>query len=158
MSANFLSIREATREDVPEILTLYAQPDYDDGKVLKNADAAKIWERCAIYPYYKFFVATEGKEIVGVYALLVMDNLGHLGSPSAVVEGVAVSPRAQGVGVGSAMMRHALEHAAAKGCYKLALSSNEKRHRAHKFYEKLGFSRHGVSFSIVPFAKPQVAP
>ena len=36
----------------------------------------------------------------------------------------------------------------AKGCYKLVLSSNAKRERAHAFYESLGFERHGYSFRI----------
>jgi len=34
------------------------------------------------------------------------------------------------------------------GCYKLVLSSNQKRARAHAVYESLGFQRHGFSFSI----------
>jgi len=32
------------------------------------------------------------------------------------------------------------------GCYKLALSSNLKRAGAHRFYDSLGFERHGFSF------------
>ena len=32
------------------------------------------------------------------------------------------------------------------GCYKLALSSNLKRADAHRFYDSLGFERHGFSF------------
>ena len=28
------------------------------------------------------------------------------------------------------------------------LSSNLKRERAHRFYEKLGFTQHGVSFEV----------
>ena len=35
-----------------------------------------------------------------------------------------------------------------KHCYKLVLSSNAKRARAHEFYDKLGFRRHGISFWI----------
>ena len=42
------------------------------------------------------------------------------------------------------------QHARAWGCYKLALSSNRRRERAHAFYESLGFERHGVSFVIDP--------
>jgi predicted GNAT family acetyltransferase len=34
------------------------------------------------------------------------------------------------------------------GCYKLMLSSNIKRDLAHQFYEKLGFKKHGYSFTI----------
>ena len=46
------------------------------------------------------------------------------------------------------MMTYARELARQAGCYKLVLSSNRKRERAHAFYESLGFQRHGISFLI----------
>jgi GNAT superfamily N-acetyltransferase len=46
------------------------------------------------------------------------------------------------------MMNHAMALAHEAGCYKLALSSNLKRTRAHAFYDSLGFERHGVSFLV----------
>ena len=46
------------------------------------------------------------------------------------------------------MMEFALERCRQKGCYKLVLSSNAKRTRAHAFYELLGFERHGYSFRV----------
>ena len=52
-------------------------------------------------------------------------------------------------GIGQAMMRFRHRaRAADKGCYKLVLSSNAKRERAHAFYESLGFERHGYSFRV----------
>jgi GNAT superfamily N-acetyltransferase len=45
-------------------------------------------------------------------------------------------------------MNAAMEIAGQRGCYKLALSSNLKRHAAHAFYEHLGLQRHGVSFLV----------
>ncbi len=93
--------------------------------------------------------------MVGTFALLIMDNLGHLGAPSALVEDVAVDPAAQGHGIGKAMMRHAMALAAESGCYKLALSSNLKREKAHAFYDSLDFERHGFSFRMaLPAAPP----
>jgi GNAT superfamily N-acetyltransferase len=46
------------------------------------------------------------------------------------------------------MMNHAISEARFKGCYKVALSSNLKRERAHAFYESIGFERHGYSFLL----------
>jgi predicted GNAT family acetyltransferase len=102
----------------------------------------------ARYPHYKLFVAEDAGRIVGTYAFLFMHNLGHLGAPSAIVEDVAVDPASQGRGIGQAMMRHAVERARDLGCYKLMLSSNIQRGRAHAFYDQLGFERHGISFRI----------
>lgn len=142
--------REATRDDLPEVLRLYAQPDLDDGETLPLADAERVFERIARYPDYTIHVALRDGQVVGTFALLVMDNLGHLGAPSAVIEDVAVDPAWQSHGIGRTMMRYALRVCAGKGCYKAALSSNLTRHRAHAFYESLGFERHGYSFRLSP--------
>jgi ribosomal protein S18 acetylase RimI-like enzyme len=141
-------IREAARTDLPDILRLYAQSDMDDGLVLSLADAERLFDRMARYPDYRIYVAIRDDRIVGTFALLIMDNLGHRGAPSGVIEDVAVDPQCQGQGIGKTMMQHALRLCGEKGCYKLALSSNLKRERAHAFYESLGFERHGYSFSV----------
>jgi GNAT superfamily N-acetyltransferase len=39
-----------------------------------------------------------------------------------------------------------LQYAKEKGCYKMSLSSNLRREKAHQFYESLGFKKHGFSF------------
>ena len=88
--------------------------------------------------------------MLGSYALLVMHNLAHGGTPSAVVEDVVVDSDQQGRGIGRQLMTHAKDQARAAGCYKLALSSNRQRHAAHAFYESLGFDQHGLSFLIEP--------
>jgi GNAT superfamily N-acetyltransferase len=142
-----VQLRPAARADLPAVLALYAQPGLDDGKVLALPAAEAVFDRMARYPDYTLWVAVdEHDRVVGSYALLVMDNLAHRGTPSAVVEDVVVEPALQGRGVGRAMMAHALDTARAKGCYKLALSSNAKRTGAHAFYDSLGFKRHGISF------------
>jgi ribosomal protein S18 acetylase RimI-like enzyme len=143
-----LSIREAAKSDLPDLLRLYSQPELDNGDVLPVSSAERIFERMASYPNYKVYVALKGTLVVGTFALLIMDSLGGLGVPSAIIEDVAVDPAHQGQGIGREMMRKALELAAENGCYKAALSSNLRRERAHAFYESLGFERHGYSFRI----------
>jgi len=142
-------LREAKPADIPGMLGLYGQNGYDDGRVLDIKTATAILEKTAYYPFYRFYVAEEGDSIVGTFALLVMDNIGHMGAPSAVVESVAVAPAHQGTGVGRHMMTYSMQVARSHGCYKLALSSSDKRHRAHEFYEKIGFTRHGASFQVI---------
>jgi GNAT superfamily N-acetyltransferase len=126
----------------------------DDGHALPLQDAESLFVRFAQYPYYKLYVAEQERQIVGSFALLIMDNLGHLGAPSAIVEDVVVDPALHGNGIGQAMMRFAMARAGEKNCYKLVLSSNAKRERAHAFYEQLGFERHGYSFCVRPEQVP----
>ena len=146
-----INIRQATAEDLPSVLALYAQPGMDDGKTLSLVEAEKIHQQFSRYPSYRLFVAcdeTQGGRVIGTYALLIMHNLAHCGTPSAIVEDVVVSQERRSQGTGAQMMAHAQVLARQAGCYKLVLSSNQKRERAHAFYESLGFQRHGFSFLI----------
>jgi GNAT superfamily N-acetyltransferase len=130
------------------VLRLYAQPDFDNGRTLPLDEARQLLARFARYPDYTLYVAEQAGRIVGSFALLIMDNIGHLGTPSAIVEDVVVAPEMQSAGVGRVMMEFARRQSAVKGCYKLVLSSNARRERAHAFYESLGFTRHGYSFRL----------
>lgn len=143
-------VRQAQAADIPAVLAIYAQPGMDDGRVLSDDAAQRVFAEFARYPNYRLFVACDeaSGRVVGSYALLVMHNLAHCGTPSAIAEDVVVQPDCQGQGVGRRMMAHAVEQARQAGCYKLALSSNRKRQAAHAFYESLGFQQHGLSFVI----------
>ena len=143
-----ITVRPAAEADLPAVLALYAQPGMDDGRMLPLAEARRLLARFATYPDYTLYVAEIEREIVGTFALLIMDNLGHLGAPSAIVEDVMVAPTAQGRGIGQAMMAFARQKGLEKRCYKLVLSSNAKRERAHKFYEQLGYERYGYCFRL----------
>lgn len=143
-----IDIRKATEVDLPAILDLYSQPELDDGVMLSITQAKALFEQIQQYPNYHLYVAELNGSIVGTFALMMMDNLLHLGRPSGVVEAVAVDPACQGQGIGKAMMQFALEQCRHAHCYKMALSTNLKRKNAHAFYESLGFTKHGFSFVV----------
>jgi GNAT superfamily N-acetyltransferase len=142
-----LTIRLATIDDVPTILSIYAAA-LDNNIVLSVEEAQKIFIRQSQYPDYHVFLAEMEQEAVGTFALLIMENMAHMGTPSAVVEDVGVLPGLQGKGIGKKMMEYALQYAKEKGCYKMSLSSNLRREQAHQFYESLDFKKHGFSFLI----------
>lgn len=139
-------IREAVEKDVSDILGLLSGMDGDGGLSLLNA--TEIWNKIKEYPYYKVLVVEDKDRIIGTCSLIVIDNLGHNGSGLAVVESVIIEQNYRGKGVGTLMMNHVAELARNRNCYKLMLSSNKKRVMAHRFYQKLGFKQHGISFAI----------
>ena len=140
--------RVAEVQDIPAILKLYSQPEIDDGTILSIAEAEAIFHRTSMYPSYSLFVAELTGQVVGTFALLIMDNIGHLGAPSAIIEAVAVAPAFQKMGIGRSMMNHAFDIAKQNGCYKVTLSAHLKRNDAHKFYESIGFEKHGYSYRL----------
>ena len=143
-------IREATEQDLPAILHAYSAAGIDAGQSFTVDEAREHLARFRAYPNYRLFVATEDGAFAATYALLILDNLAKRGARTGIVEDVAVLPERQGHGVGRAMMEHARAECRVAGCYKLALSSNLKREGAHRFYDALGFERHGYSFVIEP--------
>ena len=140
-------IREALEAELPRVLTLLKELDEEAELSLEEARA--IWKRMKQYPYYKAYVALKGMEIVGSFSLLICDNLGHGGVRFAVVDNVVVDPNYRGQGIGKKIMMKAMELARQNDCYKMMLSSNKSRVRAHEFYKKLGFEEHCISFMTV---------
>jgi GNAT superfamily N-acetyltransferase len=151
-----ITFKQASDGDIPDILRLYAQPDMDNGKTISEDDAKELLLKLKQYPSYHFYIACQSNvdsdkdyQIVGVFGLLIMENIGHQGKPSGIVEGVCVAPHLQGQGIGKQMMMEAKSLCEAAGCYKIALTSNIKRKSAHGFYKSLGFIQHGISFQLV---------
>jgi GNAT superfamily N-acetyltransferase len=141
-----IEIRDAREVDLPAILRILAETGIDGGESFTLAEAREQWERLRRIPDFRLLVAVIGDEVVGTYALQIMRKLGKRGTPAGVVEDVAVAVGWQGRGIGRAMMEHARAACRTAGCYKLALSSNLIRMDAHRFYDSLGFERHGYSF------------
>jgi len=136
-------IRPANDNDLQSVLELYSQ---DDNQILEINNAKIIFDKMKLYPDYKTYVAEINREIVGTFALAIMDNLAHMGSKSGLIEDVFVLQSFQRQGIGKQMMEFAIEICKNNLCYKVFLSSNLKREKAHKFYENLGFKKHGYSF------------
>lgn len=143
-----VSIRTAGLADLPLVIPLLSLLDRPGTPPMERDEAANLLARMASYPDYRLFIAELNGQVVGTYSLLIMDNLGHRGSPIGIVECVSVAEGRRGQGIGRQLMHHAMGECRAKGCYKLALSSNVARTDAHAFYDSLGFKRHGISFVV----------
>lgn len=143
-----IEIIAVQKEDLPDILALYAVEDINNGNVLPLRDAENIFNKIQSYPNYKIYIAKCNKNIVGTFSLAIMDNLAHMGRPSGLVEDVVVEKEMRSQGIGKKMMEYALKICKESNCYKMCLSSSLIRERAHSFYEKIGFEKHGYSFLI----------
>ena len=141
-------IRKATKDDLQQVLNLYATVEIDEEEILSVSEAEVIFDRFSTYPEYSLYVACIDDIVAGTFELLIMDNLGHKGRLSGIVEDVVVDRDYRSQGIGAKMMEHAIGICKSYGCYKLTLSSNLKRERAHGFYENFGFKKHGYSFLI----------
>lgn len=143
-----ISVRPAVEEDLPAILRLYAEAGLDEGIRLPLPDAQALFRRIEAHGASQFYVTEANGEVIGTFALTVVETLGHGGSRCGFVEDVAVDGAWRGLGVGRRMMDFARDRCREIDCFKLTLSSHLSRHQAHGFYESLGYRKHGYSFFL----------
>lgn len=72
-------IKVASIDDVSSILNLYSAV-LDNGNVISITQAELLFQKMQSYPNYKIYVAEKEGEIIGTFALLIMDNLAHQGN------------------------------------------------------------------------------
>lgn len=95
---------------------------------------------------YKIFVAVKDDgEVVGATTLLIEQKFIHNGGKAGHIEDVVTHKDFQGMGIGSSVVRKAIEAAKEAGCYKIVLDCSEEN---VPFYEKLGFRRHEVEMRL----------
>jgi GNAT superfamily N-acetyltransferase len=142
-----LQLRPVASDELTLLAAILAELD-DDPPIPLGQLHARL-EEMRRYPNYECYLAVgEDGTVVGSLSMIVFPVLARGLSSEAILEAVVVRAPYRGQGFGRAMMSAAMALAADKGAYKLALSSNLRRLDAHRFYEGMGFTRHGVSFSI----------
>ena len=57
----------------------------------------------------------------------------------AVIEAVMVSKESTGMGIGTKMLKWAIDIAKQRNCSMVQLTTNKQRLDTHRFYERLGF-------------------
>jgi GNAT superfamily N-acetyltransferase len=93
-------------------------------------------------------VAERHGVVVGMCQLLVFRHFQGRGGLCAELESVHVRADCRQRGIGSALVRAAVDEAQARGCYRVQLTSNTVRDDAHRFYRGLGFEPTHVGFKL----------
>lgn len=138
-----VAIRPAKRGDLPQILRLFARDELlhegsEAGLAVTDARRA-AFDAIDADPNNQVYVADLGGRVVGTFQLTLIRQLSYGGCLVAQLESVFVDPEQRSRGVGTAMMQFARAEAERRGALRLQLTSNLKRERAHRFYERLGF-------------------
>ncbi|RST85528.1 GNAT family N-acetyltransferase [Aquibium carbonis] len=147
-----LVIRDARRDDVPAIVALFADDaigghgDTTDPAALTDYLAA--FDRIEASPADRLVVAEIGGDVVGTFQTTLTPTISGRGRVILTIEGVQTRADQRGRGIGAAMMREAVQRARAAGADMVQLSSNAARAEAHRFYERLGFTKSHVAFKM----------
>ena len=134
-------LREARREDVPEIVALLADDAIGAGREGPADDAYyAAFELIAADQRNQLLVAEAGGRIVGTLQLTMIPGLSRHGMLRGQIEGVRVSSASARPGARSRMIEWAIEAARGQGCGLVQLTSDKRRPDAVRFYQSLGFT------------------
>jgi glucosamine-phosphate N-acetyltransferase len=91
------------------------------------------------------FVCLDGDQVVGTASLVVEQKFIHGGGRVGHVEDVAVRDGHRLRGIGTRLVRHAVEAARREGCYKVILNCTEA---LADFYRRIGFRAHTLGMRL----------
>jgi GNAT superfamily N-acetyltransferase len=145
-----ISIREARAEDLEVIIRLHEEDSlgsHGDAWLPETKPAYEAaFAAIAASPDNTLYVAESEGRVVGTFQLTLIPNLTGRGATRVKVESVKVSAALRSQGIGARMMAFAEEAARAGGARTMELTSNKRRTDAHRFYERLGFSKSHEGF------------
>jgi GNAT superfamily N-acetyltransferase len=147
-----LTYRDATPADLGFIIRLIV----DDSVVATNDEPDRpdhprylaAFEAITADPNQRLVVAQLDGQSVGTLQLTFIPGINRLGEWRCIIEAVHIAPTHRNLGLGSQMIRWAIEQARQRGCGLVQLTSNKKRLDAHRFYERLGFAKSHEGFKL----------
>ena len=152
MSNALLIIRRAEREDLPAIVRMLAHDRLGSTRELLDdplpASYYHAFDEIQADPNNLILVACEGAAVVGTLQLTFTPSLSYRGGRRATVESVRTEAARRGQGIGTALMRSAIELAQERGCALIQLTTHATRTDAHRFYEKLGFTGEHIGMKL----------
>ena len=143
MNVTGVSFRVAARTDLPSIVRLLADDDLGSQRE-RNEDPLpesyySAYAEINKDPNHELIVADLSGEVIGTLHLMFLPSISFQGGLRAQIESVRVDAQYQSRGIGSEMMKWAIEHARQRGAHILQLTTHKSREDAHRFYERLGF-------------------
>jgi GNAT superfamily N-acetyltransferase len=143
-------VRQALVEDVAAIVALIA--DDQIGQDRDGGDLAPYLQAFAAIdadPAQLLVVLTDAPgAVVGTLQLTFIPGLARRGALRAQIEAVRVSQQLRGQGIGAELLAWAIQEAQRRGCALVQLTSDKRRHEAHRFYGRLGFRASHDGFKL----------
>ncbi|QPC82409.1 GNAT family N-acetyltransferase [Phototrophicus methaneseepsis] len=141
-----ITFRTAAHRDIPAMRELLMQMDLGNDEPLTLETLERAFVSIQNNRYHEIYVAVINGEPRAMFTMLIIQQLAHNAGISAQINNVVVDSSLRGQGIGKQLIAFAIDRARSAGCEKIILTSNAKRVDAHRFYDQLGFKRHGLSF------------
>jgi len=142
-----VTIREVADDELFALLCLYARLHPED-EMLPLGEATPVWKTLRQDPNQHYWGAYWNGSLVSTCTLIVFPNLTRGGRPYGLIENVVTHPDYRRRGLGTAVLKRALQAAWERNCYKVMLLTGSKNEATLRFYEKAGFER-GIKTGFV---------
>jgi GNAT superfamily N-acetyltransferase len=145
-----VDIRAATRADVPAIVGMLADDPLGAQRETPGdlAPYYEAFEHIAKDPRQHLMIAVHDGKPAGTLQLSIQQGLSRRGASRAVIEAVRVHRDMRGEGLGTELIQWAINRSRELGAVLVQLTSDNSRHDAHRFYERLGFVRSHTGFKL----------
>ena len=148
-----MKMRKATFKDLPDILALLIDDELGktrEHETVTQLDAKYIdaFQRIDTDPNQFLMVVFLNDTMVGTCHLTLMPSLTFTGSTRLQIEAVRVAGHHRGQGIGEWMIEEAINIGKQHGASIMQLTTNIKRLKAKRFYEKLGFEATHVGMKL----------
>jgi ribosomal protein S18 acetylase RimI-like enzyme len=141
-----LELRKSTEHDFDSVFPLFEQ--LWPNKQLDKEALNLVFIRAVYSENDELFCALDNDKIIGFCSYAIVNNLWQEGKIS-YMYAMIVDEGYRGNGIGTKLMKCAIEDSKKKGLKRLELDSGFPREKAHKFYETLGFEKRAYLFSYV---------
>ena len=144
--------RDATFADLPAIVAVLAEDTLGEQREDPSLPLDPAYERAfhliAANPDQRQIVAERDGAVIGTMQLTFIPGIAFKGAWRGQIEAVRVAETLRGQGIGGAMIDWAVEQCRARECRMVQLTSDKSRDAAHRFYERLGWTRSHEGFKI----------
>ena len=146
------TFRDANLADLPAIVALLAEDTLGEKREDASLPLVPAYERAFhlidANPDQRQIVAEKGGAVIGTMQLTFIPGIAFRGAWRAQIEAVRVAGSLRGQGIGAKMINWAVEQCRARQCRMVQLTSDKSRDAAHRFYERLGWTRSHEGFKI----------
>jgi ribosomal protein S18 acetylase RimI-like enzyme len=143
MTPHSVLFRRATRADLSSIVRMLADDELGSQRERIEDPLPESYysafEHINSDPNHELIVAERNREVIGTLHLMFLPSVSFQGGLRAQIESVRIDKRFQSQGIGSEMMKWAMERARQRAAHVVQLTTHSSRVDAHRFYEMLGF-------------------
>lgn len=147
-----LVFRLATRDDLPYIVRMLADDELGSQREAYLEPLPESYfaafEQINKDANHQLVVAELNGRVVGTLHMMFLPSISYQGGLRAQVESVRVDRKYQSKGIGSEMMKWAIERAKERGAHLMQLTTHKSREDAHRFYERLGFQKSHLGMKL----------